>query len=529
MFGLVRRTLEALKWRALAPLVVFLLGARSWLPIGKHAIPRPNQGLTKHEFVNIQPENSDAPPRRRMNRRTSAALLAGPIIASCVGLVCLAYDAKSEAAWCAAITTLCAVWWVTEAIPIPATSMLPFALFPLTGVLSEKAVAGAYGHRLILLLLGGFMLSRAMESSGAHRRLALGMVRAVGGSGGRRLVLGFMTASAVLSMWISNSATTLMLLPVAMAVLEQSRDDKLALPLLLGVAYAANVGGIGTPVGTPPNLVFKAQYMERVDPTAEITFLSWMKIGVPVVVILVPLAWLWLSRRLGPAEKLTIPHPGKWRPAEVRVLTVFGLTAIAWVTRSEPFGGWSSLLSQPEWVGDGTVALVAVCAMFLIPDGTGNALLDWQTAVRIPWGLLLLFGGGLAIAAGFQETGLSVALGKRLSLLATWPSLPLIFIVALTVTFLTELTSNTATTTLLMPVLAEAGRAAGIEPALLMVPAAVSASCAFMLPVATAPNAIVFGSGRLTVKDMVKQGFVLNLVGAVVTTLLCYFLLRDWP
>ncbi len=457
-----------------------------------------------------------------MTQNKTWALILGPVLGVIAWFVLAQLGLTEQASWCGAITALCAVWWVTEPIPIPATSIIPFAAFPLTGVLTHKEVAGAYGHTLILLLMGGFILSMAMERSGAHQRLAIGMVRAVGGKGGRRLVLGFMVASAVLSMWISNTATTLMLLPVALAVLDQSQDKKLSTPLLLGIAYAASVGGIGTPVGTPPNVLFMSIYEERTG--NEISFFSWMKIGIPVVVVMLPIIWIWLTRKMGRAEQLTIPQLGPWRAEERRVLIVFAITALAWVTRAEPFGGWSGLFGI-KGIGDSTIALLAVVVMFLVPDGKGSKLLDWPTATRIPWGLLLLFGGGIAIARGFGGTGLSQMLGESLSGLSSWPVILMVATLALSVTFLTEITSNTATTALLMPVLAEAGIAAGIDPTLLMIPAAISASCAFMLPVATAPNAIVFGTGRLTTAIMAKEGFALNLIGAMVITILIVLLL----
>jgi len=432
------------------------------------------------------------------------------------------------AAWTAAITALCAVWWVTEPIPIPATSMIPFAAFPMAGVLDHKQVAGAYGHTLILLLLGGFILSTAMASSGAHKRLAVGMIRLVGGGGGRRLVLGFMLATAVCSMWISNTATTLMLLPVAMAVLEQDKEsgggDSLQLPLLLGIAYAASIGGMGTPVGTPPNVIFMAVYEETTG--NKIAFIDWMKIGIPAVLLLIPVAWFMVTRKLKTSRSLNLPALGAWSKPEKRVLWVFGITALAWVTRTAPFGGWSQWADMPG-AGDSTVALLAVVALFLMPNGEGKQMLDWETAARIPWGLLLLFGGGLAIAKGFQVSGLSEALGSWLAddlQITSWPVVAMTITLCLAITFLTEVTSNTATTTLLMPVLAAAGLAAGIDPAALMIPAALSASCAFMLPVATAPNAIVFGTGMVSTRQMAREGFALNLLGAAMITGVCALL-----
>jgi solute carrier family 13 (sodium-dependent dicarboxylate transporter), member 2/3/5 len=452
------------------------------------------------------------------------ALWLGPLLGAALFFGLKLAGLSADACWCAAITAVCAVWWVTEPIPIPATSILPFAAFPLVGVLDHTEVATSYGHSLILLLLGGFILSTAMERSGAHRRVALGMVRLVGGVGGRRLVLGFMIAAAFLSMWISNTATTLMLLPVALAVIDQADDPKLPLPLLLGTAYAASVGGIGTPVGTPPNVILMGVYQAQTG--KEIGFLDWMKIGVPVVLVMLPLIWLWLGRGLGRSDKaLTLPTLGPWRAAEKRVLSVFGLTALAWVTRTAPFGGWTGLIGA-EGTGDATVALVAVVVMFLVPDGEGERLLDWETAQRIPWGLLVLFGGGIAIARAFEASGLSSALGGALSAVAGLPAVVMLLAICLAVTFLTEVTSNTATTSLLMPILGAAAVAAAVDPMLFMVPAAISASCAFMLPVATAPNAIVFGTGQVTTRQMAREGLAINVAGAVVVSLLCHLLLR---
>lgn len=454
----------------------------------------------------------------RLNR--ASALWLAPLLAAVAWCLARYSGLAAPACWTLAVTLVCALWWVLEPIPIPATSLVPFAVFPLVGVLDHKTVAKAYGHHMILLLLGGFIFSKAMEKTGTHRRLALGMVRLVGGGGGRRLVFGFMLASAVLSMWISNTATTLMLLPIATAVIEASDRKKLAVPLLLGIAYAASIGGIGTPIGTPPNLIFMQIYEKFTDKS--ISFSQWMTIGVPVVALMLPLAWFLLTRNLRDEGPVKIPAVGAWRPAERRVLVVFALTALAWITRAEPGGGWSVLAPG---AGDSTVALMAAAVMFVIPDGTGGRLLDWESARDIPWGLLLLFGGGIAIADGFMASGLSSALGEQLSGIAGWPRLPLLLVICLVVTFLTECTSNTATTNLLMPVLASAGLAAGLDPAVLMVPAAISASCAFMLPVATAPNAIVFGSGQITIRQMVREGLWLNLVGAVLIAGICSLLL----
>ena len=441
--------------------------------------------------------------------------LAGPGLGALIFAILVQLGLPLPAAATASLTAWCAVWWVLEPIPIPVTSLLPLALLPLFNILTVKDVAQAYGNPLILLMLGGAMLSKAMEASGAHRRMALGLINLFGGSSGLRVVFGFMVAAAVLSMWISNTATALMLLPVALAVLERA-DKPLAVPLLLAIAYGCSIGGLGTPIGTPPNIIFLKIYK---DVTGEsIGFMTWMLHTLPLVAVFLPLTAFWLCRNLGQTQAITMPASGPWRPHERRVLSIFALTAIAWITMEEPFGGWKTWLNMPQ-ADYGSVALLAVVAMFLCPDGKGQRVITWEQARDIEWGVLLLFAGGIALAQAFMSSGLSQLLASQLTLLTQLP-LPLtVLLVCLTVTFLTEVTSNTATATLLMPIMASAAVALNIEPALLMIPAALSASCAFMLPVATPPNAIVFASGKLHVKDMARAGLLLNIAGAVLISI----------
>ena len=438
----------------------------------------------------------------------------GPLAALLLFLLLTLNGWTTAPAVTAAVTLLCATWWVFEPVPIPFTSLIPLAVFPLLGVLTPAQVGQSFGSPLILLLMGGFMLSTAMADSGAHRRIAMYMVNIFGGGSARGLVLGFMAAAAALSMWISNTATTLMLLPVALAVLEQT-EKKMQIPLLLGIAYAASIGGLGTPIGTPPNLVFMQVHLDQFGTTP--SFPEWMSWGIPVVLILVPIAGLWLTRGVRLASPVELPGVGQWRPSEKRVLMMFSLTAFFWITRQAPFGGWSGLLDLPM-ANDASVAMIAVVVMAALPDGEGGRLLRWESAVKIPWGVLLLFAGGIAIANAFVQSGLAEIIAQELGALASLPTWLLILSVCLAVTFLTEVTSNTATASLLMPVLAVTAGATGISPMLLMVPAVLSASCAFMLPVATAPNAIVFGSGKVSIRQMARAGFVLNLIGAVVIT-----------
>lgn len=448
-------------------------------------------------------------------------LILGPVLALILAASMNTSGWNTQACWTGAIVVLCIVWWIFEPIPIPVTSIIPLAVFPLTGVLTKEDIARAYGDDMILLMLGGFMISAALAHSGAHHRLALGLIRIVGGHSSRRIVLGFLCACAFISMWISNTATTLMMLPLALAVVDQSSDKKLAIPLLLAIAYGSSIGGLGSPIGTPPNLVFMREYEGFTGIT--VSFTQWMGWGVPVVLLMTPLAGLWLTRHLHFKGELTMPPAGPWRAEERRMLLIFGLTVLMWITRNEPFGGWSTWFDL-KGASDATVALIAVVAMFLIPNGRGGQLLDWDTAVKVPWGILILFAGGIAIAQAFLETGLSKAIGEHLAILSGLHPLIIIAFVALSVTFLTEVTSNTAITVLLMPILAPAAAAAGIDPALLMLPAAMAASYGFMMPVGTAPNAIVFGTGVMPISSMVREGLVLNFIGAAVITTVCYWL-----
>ncbi|MEQ9453444.1 MAG: SLC13 family permease [Phycisphaeraceae bacterium] len=463
----------------------------------------------------------------------STALLLGPLAGLLVYALCAGSAGLSaEASVTAGVTMLCAVWWCTEAIPIPATALIPFAVFPFAGVLDHGQLAVAYGDKFVLLFMAGFMLSRAAERSGTHLQVAHGVMRLVGAGSPRRVVVGFMLATAFCSMWISNTATALIMLPVAMAVIERSsqEDEGFSVSLLLAIAYGASIGGMATLVGTPPNGVLAAVYETSTDRTMD--FLSWMTIGTPVSVLMLVACALVLCWNLRSDQDLRVDRPGYWTPGQWRVLLVLGLTAAGWITRSLPFGlgGWSVWLEMPM-AHDATVGLLAVVAMFLIPAGgeagRGKKLLDWETAAKIPWGVLILFGGGLALAKAFVVTGLDGTIGEALAGLGGYPTVVVIGGVCLSVTFLTELTSNTATTTLLMPIVASLAVEMGYDPLMLMVPAALSASCAFMLPVATPPNAIVFGgSERLTIGRMARKGLVLNLIGVVVITVMCSWVLN---
>ena len=468
-------------------------------------------------------------------QRLSAAalgLVAGPAL--CVLLLVVPTGSlAAPAKQVVAVVAWMAVWWVTEAAPLAVTSMLPLVLFPLLGVRGVQEVAPNFSNHMIFLFLGGFILALAVERSGLHRRVALAVLDRVGSSP-RRLVWGFLTATALLSMWLSNTATTLMMLPIAAGVAARLEHDQAPGRLMLAVAYGASIGGIGTLVGTPPNLVLAGMAPRLVPGLEPITFGSWMLFGVPFVLLFAPAAGLLLGRglptghRRDPGLAAERASLGPMSPREMRVAVLFAVTAVAWVTRSNlDFGvftipGWSSYLAHSDLVSDAVPAIAAAALATLLPsgDGSGARLLGWDEVRHgVPWGVLLLFGGGFAVADGVQATGVDDWLAGCLHGLALLPVPLVVLSICLITTFATEFTSNTATATLLMPVMASLARVLGVHPYLLMVPATLSASCAFMLPVATPPNAIVIGSGRVTVQQLFREGIWLNLIGAAVITL----------
>lgn len=429
-----------------------------------------------------------------------------------------------ETAATLAITFMTAVLWVTEAVPVPAASLLPIVLLPMAGVLTHREAAASMGNHLILLFLGGMLLARGIESSGLHRRVAINLLNLVGNRSGRPLVFAFMVAAALLSMWISNTATALILMPIALAIVRQLKDESLAVPLILGTAFACSLGGMATLIGTPPNLVFAGIYEEVSG--VEFGFNRWMSLALPVTLMGLPIAGLWLTRGLGGSQRISLPAPEPWTPAEKRVALIFCSAVFLWIFRSEPLGGWSAWLGMPK-VGDSTVALTAALALFLIPNGEerGGRLLGWREASEVPWGILLLFAGGLTIASAFQVSGTAQLVGESLAFTAELPVWLLLFCLCLAMSFLTELTSNTASTTLLMPVMAATAMQTGLPIELMMIPVVLSASCAFMLPVATPPNTVAFSTGYVSVSRMMREGVILNLLMAIAIATWCSFAL----
>ncbi len=455
---------------------------------------------------------------------------------------------NGSATFTAAVAFLMSVWWITEAVPLAVTSLIPLILFPATGILSGRETAEAYANSTIFLFLGGFIIALAMEKWNLHKRIALFMISLFGRSPSS-IILGFMAASAIISMWISNTATAVMLLPIGLAVLfkleEQfgrNQTKTFGIALMLGIAYSCSVGGVGTIIGTPPNLVFQRIYAITFPDEPQIHFSQWMKFAVPLSAVMLFVIWLVMTKVIFKIDKNLIIERqifkdekrklGEMSFEEKSVLAVFISAAMLWITRHEidtgvlTIPGWSELFSNPALIDDGTVAIAMAILLFLIPAKSKPeevTLLDLKIFRKIPWEIILLFGGGFALAEGFVSSGLSKVIGEHFAYLEDVPVYLLILLICLSITFLTELTSNTATAQIILPILAALSIQIKIDPMLLMIPATISASMAFMMPVATPPNAIVFGSSRLRVLDMAKAGIIFNLIGAVIISTAVYF------
>lgn len=485
-------------------------------------------------------ENSGG--KRPYTRAQLTGLILGPLLFLITILFVSPEGLSSGGVGILASTIWIAVWWMTEAIPIPATSLLPLILFPLTNGLELEATASAYGNGTIFLFLGGFVLALAMERWNLHRRIAISII-SVMGTNTDRIILGFMIATGFLSMWISNTATAMMMVPIGLAIIYSVADALKGDPsvdtskenfsfgkaLMLGIAYSASLGGMATLIGTPPNAILAGLVKEMFG--YEISFATWMLFGVPFAWIFIIIAWFYLTKIAFSLELKTLPGGkkifdeekkklGKASYEEKAVFIIFILAALAWITRTFVLNK-----INPN-IDDNMIAIMAAMLLFIIPAKSSKAsrLMDWDAAVKLPWGILLLFGGGLAIAAGFVTSGLSEWIGTRLTALEGVHTLVLLLCVAALVLALTEITSNTATATMMYPIMAALALAVDVHPLVLMITAGLSASCAFMLPVATPPNAVVFGSGYLRIPDMAKAGFLLNIIAVLLITIVAYFL-----
>jgi sodium-dependent dicarboxylate transporter 2/3/5 len=436
-----------------------------------------------------------------------------------------------------ATTFWIAIWWITEAIPIAATALLPVFLFPLTGGMELATTTAAFGHKYVFLYLGGFLIAIGIEKWNLHKRIALNIISFIG-SDVRKIILGFMLATAFLSMWISNTATSVMMLPIGIAIIKQLKENKatqegeneiFGKALMLGIAYSASIGGIATLIGTPPNLVLAGVISSTYG--YEITFLQWFLFGFPISMVLLSFCWIYLTRFAFKFNQTEFPggsdeiyrlkkELGPISYEEIWVSIIFSLAALCWITRSFVLQNFFPAID------DTIIAIFFGLLLFIIPSKNNREpIINWKDTINLPWGIILLFGGGMALAKGFEISGLAIWLGGLMTSFGSLPLLLLILLLVTAVNFLTEITSNLATTAMLLPVLAPLALEVGVHPFGLMVGAAVAASCAYMLPVATPPNAVVFGSGLLRIPDMVSKGIVMNVFSILLIVLIVYFLL----
>ncbi len=463
----------------------------------------------------------------------------GPLAFLAIYLIVESPGLNPEAQAMLALTAWMAIWWITEAMPIAVTAFLPLILMPLLNILKIGDVSANYMHPTVMLYMGGFFLATAIEKWNLHRRIALSIIHLIG-TDLRMIVLGFIVATGFISMWISNSATALMMLPIGLAVVNQLKDqletsdrlvsDNFGKNIMLGIAYSASIGGLGTMIGTPTNLVFAGVIEELYD--YKLGFIEWMMFGVPLVIALILICWFYLINFGNKLPKnFSIPDGrnivetqlkslGIITREEKTVLIVFGLVCLAWIVRG-------FILDQLiPGIDDTIIVLIGVVLVFVLPSSTpGVRILDWKTAERIPWGVLILFGGGLALAEGFNVTGLAEWIGSGFSMIEGISFFFLVFVIVASVVFLSEVTSNVATAAMILPILASVALKFDLHPLGIMVAATVAASCAFMLPVGTPPNAVVFASGFLQIKDMIKSGFWLNVISIILITLMVYFVL----
>ncbi len=470
-----------------------------------------------------------------IQNRRSISLILGPLVflvlellGKPAGMTAEAYHVLTSTAWIA-------IWWITEAIPIAVTALLPIILFPLTGALDVNTTTMSYGHQYVFLYMGGFILAIAIEKWDLHRRIALSIISLVG-TKLVHVVLGFMLATAFLSMWISNTATSVMMLPIGIAIVKQFESSGVGeassyfgKALMLSIAYSASIGGIATLVGTPPNLVFVGVAKETFG--VEITFFQWLQFGLPISALLLFICWRYLTvyafdlrgkSSPGGQEEIRkqLTALGRMSFEEKVVLAVFVATAVAWISRS------FVLQKLIPGITDTIIGMSAGILLFLLPSSKrGERIITWPEAKTMPWGIILLFGGGMALAQGFKSTGLALWIGSQFTFIEGFALILVILVIIASVNFLTEITSNLATTAMLLPILASLAVSINLHPYLLMVSATVAASCAFMLPVATPPNAVVFGSGYLRIPDMIRAGLWMNLLSILLLSLIVYFLL----
>lgn len=449
----------------------------------------------------------------------------------------------------AAVVVLMSIWWMSEAIPVYVTAFLPLVLFPPLHILNPAETAANYGHNYALMFLAVFFLAKAIEVQGLHKRIALSIIN-VFGTSRQRIVLSMMIATAFVSMWIANITTALMMLPIAMAIV--AKDDEshtvnnnknFASALMLGIAYAASIGGLATLIGSPTNMIFVGIF-DRLFPEAPpVTFFTWLKIGIPIVIVFIPVFWYFMIKYFkvegNLSNNLTIIKEeldalGNMKPGEKRVLYLAIVIVLAWVFKDDlVFGtvaipGWTAFFGLTDSIHDSTIAMAGAVILFALPDGNGKRLISWKDASQVPWGVVMIVGGGYAVAAGFVSTGLADWLGAQLSFINGLPFFVILIIVLAFVLAFTEFNSNTASANILLPILASTALAAHVNPLIVMIPATIACSCAFMMPAATGPNTVVLASERVSVTQMIKCGFWLNIITLVLLTMILYFIIIPW-
>lgn len=474
----------------------------------------------------------------KQERIKKAGLIIGPVASLLIIFLFVPDPENPQVGYTAAIALLMAIWWITEAIPLAITALIPVAFFPLFGIMSGKNVSLLYFNHVIFLFIGGFMVALAMEKWNLHRRIALATLMLFG-TNPQRILLGFMVTTWFLSMWVSNTATAMMMVPIALSVIINLENNigkkkvkKYSVGLLLSIAYSASIGGVATLIGTPPNLVFTRIFSISFPDAPEISFVNWFFFALPISIFFLLLVWLVLSalfcrsdfvissdifrNQYNSLEKIS------WE--EKSVLCIFILLALLWLTRADivlgnfTIPGWSGIFPNPEYITDGVVAIIMAGILYILPGKRAPRIMDWETTKKLPWGIILLFGGGFALAGGFMSSGLSNWIGQQLQGVGSFSPVVIIGLTCTMLTFLTELTSNTGVSEMILPVMAALGTAIGRNPLLLMVPATLASSFAFMMPIATPPNAIIFGTNRIRIPDMVKTGLIINILGIIVLT-----------
>jgi sodium-dependent dicarboxylate transporter 2/3/5 len=473
-------------------------------------------------------------------------ILSGIVVAVVAGYIAFRFSGEKPIGYMVGITVWMAAWWITEVVPLAVTSMIPVFAFPALGLMSTGAVAGVYMNDVLFLFVGGFIMSFAMERWNLHHRIALRIILAVG-TDGSRILLGLMLCSFIISMWISNTATTMMLIPTTLAVLHKIETlqlpnrENISKALLLGIAHASTIGGVATIVGTPTNMIFASYFQQHYPAQTPVSFVQWFLFGLPVALLMLAVGFLvlrWFFLQKSNTEKLhvdsTLFHKelhamGKASYEEKMVMLLFGVLVLLWFTRADlvigsiTLKGWSNLFSHPKYIQDGAVAVAVSLLLFILPSKQNDTtLITWEQVKKLPYSVILLFGGGFALAKGFEDSGLTVWLATLLKFLDAYSPLVIVMCVCIFITFVSEFASNMATIQLSLPVLSAIALSTGINPLLLMIPGTFAASYAFMMPVGTAPNTIIFGSEKLKTTDMMRPGIVLNICGVVLLTLMTF-------